>query len=126
MKSPPTILATPRATSSRFADTVTFVMPSGSSTSVPSAFTTFLVLTVPVGSDLAATLDSKKPSKAIRKDVEKASFTCLKLSESKGKCAWKGAPFALMFPRMSRPCLSQPHLHVRTADNTTTRNRSGM
>jgi hypothetical protein len=69
------MFATPSATSSRLADTVTLVIPSGSSSSLPSGLTTFFVLAVLVPSDLAATLDSKNPNKAIRKDVENASLT---------------------------------------------------
>lgn len=126
MNKPPIMLATPKATSSLLAETVTLVIPSGSSTSLPSSFVVFLVFPVLAPKDFAATLDSKNPRRATRKAVEKASLTCLKLSESNGKCAWKGTPFALMFPRMSRPCLSHPHFHVSTADKTTTKNLSGM
>jgi hypothetical protein len=126
MNRPPSMFATPRATSSLFADTVTFVIPSGSSSTVPSALTTFFVLPVLVPSDFAATLDSKNPSRAIKKEVEKASSTWWKFSESKGKCAWNGAPLALILPRMSRPCLCQSKFQVKTADKTTTTKRSGM
>ena len=37
------MFATPRATSSLFADTVTLVIPSGSSSTLPSALTTFFI-----------------------------------------------------------------------------------
>lgn len=104
MNKPPMILATPRATSSRLAETFIFTIPSASSTSSPSLLIFFSTFAVLVPRLLAATLLSKKPSRAIKKEVEKASVTCWKKDGRKGKCALKGFPLARMSPRTSRPC----------------------
>lgn len=110
MKHPPTIFATPRATSSRLA---LRDMP-------------WSLLLPPVPRLLAATEDSKNPSSAIRNEVLMASCMCIILEGCNGHRNENGEPVLdRMVPRISRPCLSQPNLHVNTADRTTTMKRSG-
>ena len=110
MKHPPNIFATPRATSSRLA-----LRDIPCSPSLP-----------PVPRLLAATEDSKKPSNAIRNEVLIASCMCTILDGCRGHRNGNGEPVLdRMVPRISRPFLSQPNFHVRTADKTTTMKRSG-
>ena len=114
MKQPPTIFATPSATSSRFALSDMPWMPSpGLPWPPPRLF--------------AATDDSKKPSRAIRKEVLIASRTWCICDGTKGQRNGKGDPVLdLTFPRISKPLLSQSKRHARTAERTTTKKRSGM
>lgn len=110
MKHPPSIFATPRATSSRLA-----------LRDIPCS-----PLLPPVPRLLAATEDSKNPSSAMRNEVLMASCMCIILEGCNGHRNGKGEPVLdRMVPRISRPCLSQPNLHVKTADRTTTTKRSG-
>lgn len=125
MNRPPKMFATPKATNSRLAETFMLTMPSASSYSLPSLSIFFSILAVLLARDFAATLDSKKPRSAMRKEVEKASVTCSIMEGWKGKCTWKGLPVVLRSPRISRPCLSQEKPQVKRAEKTTTRNRSG-
>ena len=113
MKHPPTILATPSATSSRLALSTMPCRPSR----LPS----------PPPRLLAATEDSKKPRRAIRKEVLMASLTCFMCEGIKGHLKGKGEPVLdFTWPRISSPFLFQPHFQVKTAERTTTINRSGM
>ena len=110
MKHPPRIFATPRATSSRLA-----------LRDIPCS-----PLLPPVPRLLAATEDSKNPSSAIRNEVLMASCICIIFEGCNGHRNGNGVPVLdRMVPRMSSPCLSQPNLHVKTADRTTTMKRSG-
>jgi hypothetical protein len=111
MNKPPTTFATPRATSSLFALRLTFLR-------------TFC-LPSPAPKLLAATLLSKKPSRAMTKDVEKASEAYLRCETRSGKWTGNGLPLLLISPKISRPCLSHPNFHVNTAESTTIRNLSG-
>ena len=95
MKHPPTRFAKPSATSSRFADGARPVMPSSG-------------LSLPSPSALAATLDSKKPSSAMRNEVPMASRTCVMCAGMKGQWKVKGEPVLdLTSPRMLSPRRSQ-------------------
>lgn len=72
MNNPPQVLATPRATSSLFADRFIFLSTPPEVSAVPKLF--------------AATLLSKKPSSAITNAVLKASdayWRCIKVSKGK-------------------------------------------
>ena len=110
IKHPPTTLATPRATSSRLALRDILCSP----------------LLPPPPRLFAATEDSKNPSKAMRKEVLMASCMCIILEGCNGHRNGNGEPVLdRMVPRISRPCLSQPNFHVKTADRTTTMKRSG-
>lgn len=113
MKHPPTRFATPRATSSRLADNV---MPCSSSPGVvappPRAF--------------AAMEDSKKPSRAMRKEVLIASRTCFMCDGTKGQWNGIGDPLLdLTSPRMESPFSCHEKAQVKTAERTTTTKRSG-
>ena len=109
-KHPPTMFATPRATSSRLA-----LRDMPCSPCLP-----------PVPKLLAATEDSKNPSSAIRNEVPMASWICIILEGCNGHRNGNGEPVLdWMVPRISRPCLSQPNLHVKIAARTTTTKRSG-
>lgn len=110
MKQPPTRLAIPSATSSRFALSVMSRNPSAG-----------VVLML-----FAATEDSKNPRSAMRKEVPMASRTCFMCPMRKGQ--WKGNIFPvedLIVPRISSPFSSHPNFQVKTADRTTTINLSG-
>jgi len=108
MNKPPAMFATPSATSSLLALRFTFL--------IVSSFPPRL---------FAATVDSKKPSSAMMKDVLNASEAYLRCDVSYGKCTGKGRSLLCMSPKMSRPFASQENFHVRTAERTTTRKRSG-
>ena len=113
MKQPPTIFATPRATSSRFALNDMPWMASPCPPPPPRLF--------------AATEDSKKPSRAMRKEVLIASRTWCICDGTKGQRNGKGAPVLdSTSPRISKPLLSQSKRHAKTAERTTTMKRSGM
>ena len=112
MKHPPTTFATPSATSSLFGLNVTFLSPLSS-------------FPLPALKLFAATLLSKKPSRAIRNAVLNASAVFVKLPQSNGKSNLNGVPFALIEPMISSPWLAQSNFHAKTALRTTTRNRSG-
>lgn len=108
MKHPPTKFAVPSATSSRFALSC---MPAKS---------------VDPPRLLAATVDSKKPSRAIRNEVLMASRMCVICEGTKGKRKVKRRPeAALMGPMMARPWESQPSLEQRMVATTTMMKRSG-
>lgn len=124
MNVPPSTLATPSATSSLFAEICAFWMPCGCSSSGSSL--PFFTLPGPPPRDLAATLLSKKPSKATSIEVPNASSIPLKLDGSNGKRASKGVPLDLMSPRMSRPRSCHANLQAKTAPRATTTKRSGM
>ena len=114
MKHPPTMLAIPRATNSRLADSETPCRPSPG-------------LLPPVPRDFAATEDSKKPSSAIKKEVLIAARTCFMKDGTSGQWNGKGLPVLdWTFPSTWRPSLSQPNFQVNTAERTTTTKRSGM
>ena len=125
MNSPPSRFATPSATSSRLDERGISFNPSHSSTSSPFLLTTFLIVPEEAPRLLAATLLSKKPSRAIMKAVLKASLTCLKLPSSKGKWTLKGVPSDRISPMIGKPCFSQSKAQVKTAERTTTMKRSG-
>lgn len=113
IKQPPTIFATPNATSSRLALSDIPWMPSPCLPSPPPKL-------------FAATDDSKKPSNAIRKEVLIASCIRFMCDGTKGKRNGNGDPVLdWTLPRISRPCWSQPKRHVKTAERTTTKKRSG-
>ncbi len=113
MKQPPTIFATPRATSSRFALNDMPWMASPWPPPPPRLF--------------AATEDSKKPSRAMRKEVLIASRTWCMCDGTNGQRNGKGDPVLdCTLPRISKPLLSQSKRHAKTAERTTTRKRSGM
>ena len=114
MKQPPMRLATPRAMSSRLADSV---MPCRPSPVLPS----------PPPRAFAATDDSKNPSNAMRKEVLMASRTCFMYDGTNGQWKGNGEPVLdLTSPRISRPFLSQRKAHANTAERATTIKRSGM
>lgn len=109
MKHPPTRLATPRATSSRFALNC---MP-GKLAEAPRL--------------LAAMVDSKKPRRARRNEVLMASRMCFMWAGWKGKRKVKRWPDAAStLPRTATPCSSQPSFEHRTVATMTTKKRSGM
>ena len=111
MKHPPMTLAIPKATSSRFALNVMPWRPSP----LPPPPRLF-----------AATDDSKKPSKAIKNDVPMASRACFMDDGMRGKRKGNGLPvLEWTFPSMSTPLPAQSNLQAKTADRTTTTNRSG-
>jgi len=105
------MFAVPSATSSRFALSMTSWMPSAG----------------PAPSDLAATLDSKKPRSEMTKEVESADSRCLMLEKLKGKRAGKATPeLERTSPRICRPWRSQRSFQVRIVATTTIVKRSGM
>lgn len=113
IKQPPIILATPKATISRFALKVT----PGTASSSPEL------------RPFAATDDSKNPRRDIIKEVLIAARTCFMWPTRKGHLnAKRPLPVlvdGLIDPKISSPWLSHPIFHVKTADSATTRNRSG-
>ena len=113
-KQPPSKFAAPKATSSRFGLKVIPCTPS-------------LDFASPWDKLLEATDDSKKPRRAIRKDVPIASRICFMWSVWNGQWKANGDPVLdWTFPRTSRPLSSQQNFRVRMADRTTTVNRSGI
>lgn len=92
MKQPPTRFAAPNATSSRFALKAIPCSPSLEFESLPCKL-------------LAATEDSKNPSKAIKNDVPIASRKCFRRGVRNGQWNVKGDPVLdSTFPRISSPC----------------------
>lgn len=80
----------------------------------------------PPPSAFAAMDDSKKPRRAIRKEVLIASRTCFICEGTKGQ--WKGIGdpvLDLTSPRIESPFSCQEKAQVKTAERTTTRKRSG-
>jgi hypothetical protein len=109
---PPTTLAVPKATSSRFALRCIFCIARPFFPSSPKL--------------LAATEDSKKPSNAMRKLVLKVSDVYLRCIPPKGQCIGKRLPLVSMSPKISTPFSSQRSCQHRMADRRTTMNRSGI
>ncbi len=107
-KHEPTMLAVPRATSSRLGLSWMPAKPS-----LPRL--------------LAATDDSKKPSRAMRNDVLMASRMYVTLEGWKGQRNVNRRPLAAStLPSTATPALSHSYQYARKAEKTTTRNRSGM
>ena len=111
MKQPPTIFATPSATSSRLA---LREIPSNPS---PGLLPPRL---------LAATQDSKNPSNEIKKEVPIASRMCVICDGISGNRKGNGAPVVdSILPNISTPLDCQSNPQANTAESTTTTKRSG-